>query len=197
MSQVAAQLQMASEHGSSAQADFRQPIGPRIEARQVPIYPDPNLRLPQRPPDLKENRRELTDLDTGINTDFEEISPFQEGIILETCERPDMSNIKEPSELVDLLATTKIIQKFLPKQADTDKVVDVIQRQVLKGTHLPLTIKEIQAAYLTSPYFKDLYLYLAQNKLPSKKSAIHKVEALAEKIHSARLFAFQVRNHPR
>ena len=31
-----------------------------------------------------------------------------------------------------------------------------------------------------SPYFKNLYLYLVQNKLPNKKSAIHKVENLAE-----------------
>ena len=46
--------------------------------------------------------------------------------------------------------------------------------------HLPVTVKEIQACYLISPYFKDLYLYLAQNKLPSTKTAIHKVE-LAEK----------------
>ena len=57
---------------------------------------------------------------------------------------------------------------------------DIINRKVLEGTHLPLTIKEIQAGYLTSPYFKDLYLYPAQNKLPSKKSAICKVENLAE-----------------
>ena len=42
-------------------------------------------------------------------------------------------------------------------------------------------IKEIQAGYLTSPYFKDLYLYLVQNKLPSKGSAIHKVETLVER----------------
>ena len=47
--------------------------------------------------------------------------------------------------------------------------------------HLPVTIKEIQAGYLISPYFKDLYMYLAQNKLPSTKTAIHKVEILAEK----------------
>ena len=33
----------------------------------------------------------------------------------------------------------------------------------MKGTHLPVTMKEIQAAYLINPYFKDLYLYLAQN----------------------------------
>ena len=61
-----------------------------------------------------------------------------------------------------------------------DKILDIIKRKVLKGTHLPLTVKEIQAGYLSSPYFKDLYLYLAQNKLPSKKSAIRKVENLAE-----------------
>ena len=47
--------------------------------------------------------------------------------------------------------------------------------------HLPVTVKEIHAGYLISPYFKDLYLYLAQNKLPSTKTAICKVEMLAEK----------------
>ena len=47
MPEVAAQLQVASEHESPALFDFRQPIGPRTEARQVPIYPDPNLRPPQ------------------------------------------------------------------------------------------------------------------------------------------------------
>ena len=57
----------------------------------------------------------------------------------------------------------------------------VIQRKVLKGTHLPVTIKEIQAGYLSSLYFKDLYLYLTQIKLPSSKSTICKVEALAER----------------
>ena len=92
-------------------------------------------------------------MDTSINTDFEENSTFPEGIILETYERPDRSHIKEPSELIDLLDTTNIKQKFLPKQADIDKIVDMIQRKVLKGTNLPITIKEIQAAYLTSPYF--------------------------------------------
>ena len=44
-----------------------------------------------------------------------------------------------------------------------------------------MTVKEIQAWYLNSTYFKDLYLYLTQNKLPSTKSAIHKIEVLAER----------------
>ena len=47
--------------------------------------------------------------------------------------------------------------------------------------HLPMTVKEIQAGYLISPCFKDLYLHLGQNKLLTTKTAICKVETLAEK----------------
>ena len=46
---------------------------------------------------------------------------------------------------------------------------------------MPVAIREIQAGYLYSSYFKDLFLYLAQNKLPSSKVAIKSVETLAEK----------------
>ena len=82
--------------------------------------------------------------------------------------------------VIALPGTEQIVQKFLLKQTDIDKILDIIKRKVLKGTHLPLTIKEIQAGYLNSPYFKDLYLSLSQNKLPSKRSSIKKVETLAE-----------------
>ena len=50
----------------------------------------------------------------------------------------------------------------------------------MKGTHLPLTIKEIQAGYLSSSFFKDLFVYLAHNKLPNKKNTIHKVLTLSQ-----------------
>ena len=39
---------------------------------------------------------------------------------------------------------------------------------------------EIQAGYLTSSFFKDLYRYIAQNIMPHKTHAKHKVEVLAE-----------------
>ena len=64
------------------------------------------------------------------------------------------------------------MQKFLPKQHDIDKILKVIQRKGLKGTHLPVTVKEMWAGYLLSSYFKDIYLYLAQNKLPDMKTTI-------------------------
>ena len=69
----------------------------------------------------------------------------------------------------------------MPKQTDIDKILEVIRKKLLKGTHLPLTIKEIQAGCLSSLYFKDIYLYLAHNRLPNKKEAMKRVELLAEK----------------
>ena len=51
---------------------------------------------------------------------------------------------------------------------------------MLKGTHLLVEIKEIQAGYLHSPYFKEVYQYLWQNKLPHSILAIKKLEVLSE-----------------
>ena len=48
--------------------------------------------------------------------------------------------------------------------------------------HLPLTIKEMQAGYLSSSFFKDLYKYLAQNSMPQNRHAMCKVEVLIESL---------------
>ena len=158
-----------------------------------PILPKPISEIPRSevllPYLLLQNRAPPKPLDQLINkqdigdtrTDIEENSPFQENIISEIYERPGKSYFQEPVELKDLTDTKNIIQWFLPKQADVDKILEIIRKKVLKGTHLPLTIKEIQAGYLNSLYFKDIYQYLVQNRLPSKKAAIRKVETLAEK----------------
>ena len=140
----------------------------------------PIMRPPPRPPDLPDRRNLRTDTGIDPNYDFEENSPHQEGIITEMYVSPDQSYIGQPQELAELVDSTKLVQKFLPKQVDIDKILEIIKRKVLKGTHLPLTIKEIQADYLDSPFFKDLYRYLAQNKLPSKKNAMHNVLTLSQ-----------------
>ena len=87
-------------------------------------------------------------------------------------------NLKRLEDIIDM---GNLIHKFLPRQTDIDKILHVIQRKVLKGTHLPVEIKEIQAGYLHSPYFKEIYQYLSQNKLPHSKLAIKKLEALSER----------------
>ena len=154
-----------------------------LQESKIPIYPNQITKpIPKLTERVTQNDRQADlELDLEINRDFEENSPYQEGIISEIYQRPHKSQIVDPPELIDLVNTEMIVQKHLPKQADIDKVLKVIQRKVLKGTHLPITIKEIQAGYLNSPYFKDLYLYLSQNRLPSSKGAMHKIEILSER----------------
>ena len=125
-------------------------------------------------------KAQKTNTFTKTNIDFEENSPHQEGIISELYQRPNKTYFQEPKDLESLVNNSNLIQKFLPKQADIGKMLKIIQCKVLKGSHLSLTIKEIQAGYLNSLYFKEIYLYLAHNKLPSSKAGIRKVEALAE-----------------
>ena len=64
---------------------------PQATGIQVPFYPDPLMKPPPRPPDIKtqNDRQTNLDLDLEINKDFEENSPYQEGIISEIYQRPD------------------------------------------------------------------------------------------------------------
>ena len=138
---------------------------------------------PSKHQPIKQNIKQNTqEIKPNFNFEFEENSPFQEGTMLETFQRLDKSFFQNPKELEDLVNKENLIHKYLPKQdMDIYKILGVIQRKVLKGTHFPVEVKEIQAGYLCSPYFKDLYLYLLQNKLPTSKSAIRKLGTLSEK----------------
>ena len=49
--------------------------------------------------------------------------------------------------------------------------------------HLPVEIKEIQPGYLNSPYLKNLYLYLVQNKFTQLQSNNQKNRNISRMIH--------------
>ena len=142
----------------------------------VPLCLDPL----HKPSSLHQNTNTISH-NPNINLDFEENLPFQEGIISETIQRLDKLFFQNLKELEDLIDKGNLVHRFLPKQTDIDKILQIIQNKVLKGTHLPVDVKKIQAGYLHSPYFEDIYQYLLQNKLPSSKSAIKKLEASSEK----------------
>ena len=175
-SSVSKPITINGEAVSAVDPILPKPISEIPRSEVLPPYLHPQNRPPPKPPDQLINKQDIGD----TKMDIEENSPFQENIISEIYERPDKSYFQEPIELKDLIDTRNIIQ-ILPKQTDIDKILEIIRKKVLKGTHLPLTIKEIQAQYLNSLYFKDIYQYLAQNRLPSKKAATRKVEILVEK----------------
>ena len=86
----------------------------------------------------------VENINPDINLDFEENSPFEEDVISETFQRLDKSFYHNPKELNNLINMGKLIQKFLLKQEDIDKILYVIQRKVLKGTHLLAEIKKLK-----------------------------------------------------
>ena len=116
---------------------------------EPPFYPDLIYRPPPKPPENLQPHSPESKPDTRpkIDTEFEENSLYQEGIISKTYQRPDKSYFQEPRDLASLVNTDKLVQKFLPKQADIDKILKVIQQKVLKGTYFSIMIKDIQPGY--------------------------------------------------
>ena len=47
-------------------------------------------------------------------------------------ESPDKSYLEQPQKLSDLVDSTKIIHKYLPKQVDIDKILNIIKKKVLE-----------------------------------------------------------------
>ena len=105
----------------------------------VPFHPGPTYRPPPKPfgPNMPRNQESsqsslsVENINPDINLDFDENSPFQEGVISETVQRLDKTFFQDPKELNNLINTDNLIQKFLLKQADIDKILKVIQK---KGT---------------------------------------------------------------
>ena len=120
--------------------------------------------------DLKFTRRKYNlDIDMGEG----------EEILDPEIKIPEESDFYEPEPLEQVVDVKKQWYKFLPKQGDVDKILTQINNKILRDTKLPLMLKDLKAAYLTSPHFKDVYLHLLQNRAPINKSAAHRLEVSA------------------
>ena len=81
-----------------------------------------------------------------------------------------------PPPLESLLDKAKTAYKFLPKQGDIDRLIAKINKKVLRDTNLCVDLRDLKAAYLTSPHFRDIYLYLLQNRLPLGKGVAKRLD---------------------
>ena len=107
------------------------------------------------------NPQEIEGIDTG-NT---------EEVLAPEIRIPTESDFELPPPLQDVVDPSKITHKFLPKQGDIDRLLSKINKKVLRDTNLSLDLRDLRAAYVTSPHFKDIYLHLTQNKMPIGKIA--------------------------
>ena len=89
---------------------------------------------------------------------------------------PDQSDFKLPPPLQDVVDPSKVTHKFLPKQGEIDRLINQINKKVLRDTKLSMNLRDLKAAYLTSSHFRDIYLNLTQNKIPLGKGAAKRLE---------------------
>ena len=68
--------------------------------------------------------------------------------------------------LESLLDKAKTAYKFLPKQGDIDRLIAKINKKMLRDTNLCVYLRDLKVAHLTTPHFRDIYLYLLQNRMP-------------------------------
>ena len=92
---------------------------------KIPAYADPICRPPPKPTEIpfqviprKLTNLEIDALEQDIIMNFEENSQYQEGVTSEMYQRPAKSYFQEPPA-----------QRCLPKQADIDKILKIIQRK--------------------------------------------------------------------
>ena len=90
--------------------------------------------MPYRPLPRQQNVEKVipNNNSSANNLDIEENSPFQEGFISETIQRPDKTFFQKPKSLADIIDMGNLIRKFLPKQMDINRILQIIQRKVLK-----------------------------------------------------------------
>ena len=102
-----------------------------LRSEMLPPYLVPPIRPPPKSPDNLSKKQEAE----SSKVEIKENSPFQESIITEVYERPDKSYFQEPIELKDLIDTNNVVQQFLLKQTDIDKILEIIrllERRYLK-----------------------------------------------------------------
>ena len=81
-----------------------------------------------------------------------------------------------PPPLESLLDKAKMAYRFLPKQGDIDRLIAKINKKVLRDTNLCVDLRDQNTAYLTRPHFRDIYLYLLQNRMPLGKVAAKRLD---------------------
>ena len=82
------------------------PLIPDVLFHPGPMYRPPPKTIRSNVPRSQESSQtspSTENMDPDINLDFEENSPFQEGVISEAYQRLDKSFFQEPKELNDLI----------------------------------------------------------------------------------------------
>ena len=107
---------------------------------------------------------------------------------------PILQDFIVPPTLEEETKGKEILAKNLPKQTDIDRLMKVLNRKILTRSRFPDTLKDLEAAYVQSAYFKDVYEYLRYNKLPNNVRKAYQVQVDANNYFLLGILLFRL--HP-
>ena len=138
---------------------------------EIPLAKPPGPPAPKLPP-----QQALMPQNNPFDINSELI-PFQEQEVEAVFKTPELDDFLLPPVLGDQITDTTLMHRHLPKQTDIDRIMEQINRKYLTKLQLPCSIRDMQAAYLNSPHFKDIYMAVGMNKMPSKARTARKLES--------------------
>ena len=138
--------------------------------------PSPLSEIPQQAREPQETTKQnpIPSTENPYVTQME--VPFSEDIVEPVFKRPEMTDFEIPPVLEEMIPDGTLIHKHLPKQSDIDKILTQINRKYLRKMHLPCSLRDMQAAYMQSPHFCDIYNALMFNRYPKQRRAIEKLQ---------------------
>ena len=144
------------------------PVGDHLNVPQlkapiasVPKLPPQQALLPQENP-------------FDINS---ELIPYQDKEVEAASKAPELEDFLLAPVLGDQITDSTLMHRYLPKQADIDRIMEQISRKYLTKLQLPCSIRDMQTAWLNSPHFRDIYLSVGMNKMSSKARSARKLKS--------------------
>ena len=87
-----------------------------------------------------------------------DLIPYQEKEMEPVFKTPVLDDFLLPPVLGDQITDTTLMHRYLPRQSDIDRIMEQIKRKYLTKLQIPCSLRDMQAAYLNSPHFRNYIL---------------------------------------
>ena len=105
------------------------------------------------------NPKLIPGIDTGAEEEF--LDP--------EIQIPQLNDFIPPQSLDKVVDLSKTAYKFLPKQGEIDRLLKQNEKKVFRDINISNELRDLKAAYMESPHFRDIYLNLMQGKVPPEE----------------------------
>ena len=145
---------------------------PSLPVPQTPFI-HPTFQSPQKPPTTQATVQDLKG-DPWLDPRAE--PPLEESSVDAQFRHPMQEDFIIPPTLAEASKNKTLLAKDLPKQTDIDRLMKVLNRKILAHSRFPEPMKDLEASYIHSGFFKDIYEYIRYNKLPTNLAKAKQVQ---------------------